>query len=113
MMTAIAGVSIVNTFVGRICGYGTVWVNGSGARRALIAVQNPKAFSQAVYARLDDSKLTKGTAAYNPQRATGATRRPTANRRPACIRHGSWLVSRSARHKPFALLRRQRVDVED
>jgi uncharacterized membrane protein YdbT with pleckstrin-like domain len=74
MMTAIAGVSIVNTFVGRICGYGTVWVNGSGARRALIAVQNPKAFSQAVYARLDDSKLTKGTAAYtlNVQQAQTA-----------------------------------------
>jgi uncharacterized membrane protein YdbT with pleckstrin-like domain len=64
MMTAIAGVSTANSIIGRICGYGTVWINGSGTRRALVAVHNPEAFSHAVYARLEDSHLLKGTAAY-------------------------------------------------
>lgn len=79
MMTAISGVTTANGVFGRIFGYGTVWVNGNGTRRALVGVHNPGAFSQAVYARLENSRLLMGTAAYtlNVQQVHTPASQPT------------------------------------
>ena len=64
LMTHISGVSVSMTTLGRIFGYGTVWVNGAGTRSSLLSLGRPRAFQSAVHHRLDESRLLKGTAAY-------------------------------------------------
>jgi hypothetical protein len=64
LLTSISGVTTSFTVLGRLFGYGSVWVNGSGARRMLKDLADPKAFELAVHERLEDSRLLKGTAAY-------------------------------------------------
>ncbi len=64
LMTAVAGANVSNTVLGRVFGYGDVWVNGTGTRQRLRDLNAPKAFQSAVHERLEASRLLKGTAAY-------------------------------------------------
>ena len=64
MLTALAGVTVSNTAIGRVFGYGDVWVNGSGTKQRLRDMKSPKPFQSAVHERLEASRLLKGTAAY-------------------------------------------------
>ncbi len=64
MITQISGVSVAQPALGRFFNYGTIWVNASGTRRALIGIAKPLKFRAAVYNRLEESRLLKGTAAY-------------------------------------------------
>jgi uncharacterized membrane protein YdbT with pleckstrin-like domain len=64
LMTHLAGASVSNTALGRVFGYGDIWVNGTGTRQRLRDLKAPKAFQSAVDERLEASRLLKGTAAY-------------------------------------------------
>ncbi len=64
LLTSVSGVSTSFTVIGRIFGYGSVLINGSGTQRLLAGMSRPKAFENAVHERLVDSRLMKGTAAY-------------------------------------------------
>jgi len=64
LLTSVSGVSTSFTAIGRIFGYGSVWINGSGTRSLLAGMSRPKAFEDAVHERLEDSRFLKGTAAY-------------------------------------------------
>ncbi len=64
LMTAVAGATVSTTALGRVFGYGDVWVNGTGSRQRLKDLKAPKAFQSAVHERLESSRLLKGTAAY-------------------------------------------------
>jgi uncharacterized membrane protein YdbT with pleckstrin-like domain len=64
MMTQMSGVTVSQSALGRIFRYGALWVNASGTRQRLDYIANPLAFRAAVYARLDQSRLLKGMAAY-------------------------------------------------
>jgi hypothetical protein len=50
--------------LGRLFGYGNVWINGSGTRQVIRDVADPTAFQAAIHKRLDESRFLKGTAAY-------------------------------------------------
>lgn len=73
LLTSMSGASTSFTVLGRLFGYGSVWVNGNGTRRMLKDLAHPKAFESAIHERLEDSRLLKGTAAYtlNVQAAPG------------------------------------------
>ena len=47
-----------------IFGYGQVCINGTGTRRLLDDLKNPRSFQAAVHQVLEGSRLLKGTAAY-------------------------------------------------
>ncbi len=64
LMRELSGVTISQSVPGRLFGFGTVWVLAGGASRCLIYVKQPLNFQKAIYARLDESRLLKGTAAY-------------------------------------------------
>jgi uncharacterized membrane protein YdbT with pleckstrin-like domain len=64
LIAQVSGVTITQSIPGRIFGFGRVWILASGARRELIYVKDPLKFQKAVYARLEESRLLKGTAAY-------------------------------------------------
>ena len=64
LMRHISGISVSQSRFGRVFGYGTVWINGSGTRSPLIFLKNPKNFQAAVHQTLEGSRLLKGTAAY-------------------------------------------------
>jgi uncharacterized membrane protein YdbT with pleckstrin-like domain len=90
LLTSVSGVSTSFTALGRIFGYGSVWINGSGTRRLLQHMSQPKAFEDAVHERLEDSRLLKGTAAYTlnvqpaqPQAPAGAAAPVPAGSSPA------------------------------
>lgn len=64
LMTHISAVSLSMTTLGRIFGYGTIWVNRAGTRSGLLRLGRPRAILSAVHHRLEDSRLLKGAAAY-------------------------------------------------
>jgi len=64
LITSISGLSIAQGILGRIFGFGHVWVNGQGTRQAVIYLKHPAEFQAAIHKRLDESRLLKGTAAY-------------------------------------------------
>jgi hypothetical protein len=70
-MAAITGVKTSNTLLGRIFGYGTVWVNSAGGSDYLVLMKDPRAFETAVYA-----SLKSGTAAYPPDAGMAPTFQP-------------------------------------
>lgn len=78
LITAISGVSVSSSIPGRLFGYGAVWINGTGTRRRLDYLSNPRAFQAAVYARLEVSRLLKGTAAYTLDVRIAPDERPVA-----------------------------------
>jgi len=104
LMTAISGASTSKSVLGRMFGYGNVWVNASGASRELKDVADPHAFQTAVYERLERSRLLKGPAAYTlgvrvvdeSQRLSAAPLQPgTAAAAAFCSRCGSQLPTGS------------------
>lgn len=64
LLTQVSGVTLSQSIPGRLFRFGTVWILAGGARRSLIYMKAPLKFQSAVYARLEESRLLKGTAAY-------------------------------------------------
>jgi uncharacterized membrane protein YdbT with pleckstrin-like domain len=64
LLSKISGVKVNQGLSGRIFDFGTVVVQSSGSNRRLILVKSPKFFHSAILAQLEDSRLLKGTAAY-------------------------------------------------
>lgn len=64
LMRSISGITVSQSRLGRVFGYGTAWINGSGTRQSLICLKNPRNFQAAVHQTLEGSRLLKGTAAY-------------------------------------------------
>lgn len=64
LMTQISGITVSQGWLGRIFGYGAVCINGTGTRRLLDDLKNPRSFQAAVHQVLEGSRLLKGTAAY-------------------------------------------------
>lgn len=64
LVPQVSGVSITQSVTGRIFGFGRVWILAGGVRRELIYIKDPLRFQKAVYARLEESRVLKGTAAY-------------------------------------------------
>ena len=64
LMTQISGVTVSQSVPGRIFRYGNVGILAGGARRQLVYLKYPLRFQKAIYARLDESRLLKGTAGY-------------------------------------------------
>ncbi len=65
LITQISSVNVNRTIPGRIFNYGTVRILATGSLTYnLVYLKEPLRFQSAVYARLDASRLLKGTAAY-------------------------------------------------
>jgi uncharacterized membrane protein YdbT with pleckstrin-like domain len=64
LFTQISGVELKQGFFGRVFGYGGLDVAAAGAHRKLNYIKRPLEFRVAIYSRLEESRLLKGTAAY-------------------------------------------------
>jgi hypothetical protein len=64
LITQISGLQIQQGLFGRIFGYGALDVLASGAHQKLFYLKKPLRFRAAIYERLENSRLLKGTAAY-------------------------------------------------
>ena len=63
-LTKISGVKVDQGLLGRAFDFGNVVVQSSGASRRIVLLKSPKAFQSAILTQLDESRLLKGTAAY-------------------------------------------------
>jgi uncharacterized membrane protein YdbT with pleckstrin-like domain len=64
LLTKISGVKVNQGLLGRVFDFGNVLVQSSGASRRIVLVKSPKAFQSAILTQLEESRLLKGTAAY-------------------------------------------------
>ncbi len=87
LLTKISGVKVNQGLIGRLLDFGNVLVQSSGASRRIVLVKSPKAFQSAVLSQLEESRLLKGTAAYqldakltrqSPVKRTGVPVKPTS-----------------------------------